>query len=621
MSVRRAILLFQEFLEHRYLPAALAVLAMVFSIPALWSGWGPMDDLRHRAKLLSPSESAERLTSTGLVPENPGELSTVLSDMHTIARSADDFDMLSNYGVLPWWTQQNYRASNWRPLDSFTHWLDYRLFPDCSALIHLHNLLWFAAVILLVTLLYRRLTGPAWVAGLAALMYLLDDINYLPAMWIANRHLLISLVLTVSTLLAYHKWRTTGSLLAAVTAHLCLFCSLLVSEGSVAIFAYLFAYAVFLDHGNWTRRALSLVPAVLIIVLWRIIYSSLDNGAYGSGFVIDPIREPLHYVSAVFGRGPLLLFALLGGPPAETFTFIRDNLRLPYWFAAVGYLFLMFVVLWPLLRSSKQARFWLTAMILSVLPICATLPMNRNLLFAAIGGFGLIARFIYFIAAEFGRQNRPRLWRYCAWVFCVFLLLAHVLFAVVGRIVTPKMVEFVHGEFHSTIRLGELQGVENQDLIVVNAPNPFSLFFLPTYRVHYGQPLPRAIRALSPGFGPLEVIRESENRLLLRAKWGNLLCCEQKHPFHFVYLYRDFNVGFRDRRFPMHMGERVVLPRLTIEVKEVDTDNLPTTVLVSFETPLEDSSLRWLVWNWDRKCYEPFVLPRPGEKVTIKGPF
>ena len=580
-----------------------------------------MDDLRHRAKLVEPSGLPPGLHNTGLVPENSGQLFTILSDLHTVVRTRDDFEKLRNYGLLHWWTQQDYLSSHWRPVDSFTHWLDYRLFPDSSVMIHVHNLLWFSAVIFLVTIFYRQLIKPLWVAGLAALLYLLDDSNFLPAMWIANRHLLISLALAILTLLAYHRWRTTNSPAAALVSHLCLLCSLLATEGGVATFAYLFAYAVTVDRGSWVRRALSLVPAVLIVVLWRVVYNALGNGAYGTGFIIDPVREPLRYAGAVLERGPILLFAQWGGPPSETFSFVRDALRMPLWLSAVVFLILVIVVLWPLLRQNRLARFWLTAMLLSTLPICATLPMNRNLLFVAIGAFGLMAQFIGSLLVKEKWLPKTHPWRVSAWAFCIFFLLAHVLYPGPGRIITQQMIDFIHKEFKSTMKVGELDGVENQDLIIVNAPNPFSLFFLPTFRAHKQQSLPRSIRALAPGFGPIEVIRTGEKTVLLRAKSDNLLSCPQGHDFHFVYFYKHFNKGFRDERFPMHVGDKVVLPSLTIEVVDVDSNNLPTEVLFSFAVSLDDPSLRWLMWDWDEELYAPFLVPAIGQKSEIVGPF
>lgn len=618
--LRKPFLLLSAALQNRHLPVLLAALAILLMLPVLKKGLGAMDDLRLRVKLLDPSQLPERLHETGMVPEDSGKLSTVLSELHTFARTQDDVKKLKEYGTLPWWTCDSFKFSNWRPLDSFTHWLDYRLFPDSSAMMHTHNLLWFAAVIFLVTILYRKLMVPAWIAGLAALLYLLDDSNYYPVMWIANRNLLLSLVFAILTLLAHHRWRQQRSLAAAIIALFCLLASLLSNEAGIATFAYLFAYALILDRASRKQRILSLAPAFFLIAFWRIIYNALGHGAYSSGYIIDPGREPLHFASAVLVRGPIMLMAQWSCLPADMFSFIFRREQIDAWLLSVGFSALVFIILLPLLRKNRVARFWFTAMLLSVLPICATNPMNRNLLFVAIGAFGLIAQFIAGVLAKENWLPKSRLRRVPAKALLIIFLLSHVVLAGAGRIAQPKTIEFIQSRFESTMQIGSPPDLENQDLIVVNAPNPFSFIYISTFRAHQGQSLPRAIRILAPGFSPLEITRTDENTLLLEARSGNLLSYQKRVGSPFVYFYKHYNDAFRDKRFPLRPGKKVVLPRLTVEVIAVDNNGQPTKASFRFAVSLDDSSLCWLQWNWKKNSYEPFKVPAIEESSHIAGP-
>lgn len=621
MTKEKLLTVSRQVLEHRKLPVIMACLAVAVSAPAMFTGWGPMDDLRHRAKLVDPSTLPERLHEIGLVPDNSGQLGTVLTEMHTINRTREDFDKLRDYGIMHWWTQEDYRASNWRPVDSFSHWLDHRLWPDSAALMHAQNIVWFTAIVLLVTMLYRRLIGLGWVAGLAALMYVLDDSNYLPALWIANRCLLISLVFALLCMLAYHKWRSSGSVLAAVGSNVFLVASLLASEAGIATFAYLFAYAVALDRGSLLKRAASLVPAFVVIMVWRAIYSSLGNGAFGSGFVIDPGREPLTFMLEMLQRGPILLFAQLGGPPSETLTFMRESYR-PFLVAtAYAFLLMVLVVLWPLVRRDRLARFWLLAMLASVVPICATIPMNRNLLFVAVAAFALVGQFIGAWSSRESWLPSCKVWRTLAKTCFIVFVLAHIVLAVVGRVASPVTVSQTRAQFRATMDVGDLPGVQDQDLVIVNAPNPFSLFFMPPYRAHLGQPLPNGLRVLSPGFALIKVAREDQQTLRLRAESGNLFSGRQKRPFHVVYLYETFNEGFRHKNYPLRAGDVVEMPRMKVEVVEVDREGLPVEVVFRFAVPLDDASLRWLRWDWHDKTYIPFDVPEVGQEVYVKGRF
>jgi hypothetical protein len=71
----------------------------------------------------------------------------------------------------------------------------------------------------------------------------------------------------------------------------------------------------------------------------------------------------------------------------------------------------------------------------------------------------------------------------------------------------------------------------------------------------------------------------------------------------------------------MHAGDKVLLLPLAAEVVNVDGNNLPTEVLFSFVVPLDDPSLRWLQWDWDKEIYTPFLVPAIGQKCELIGPF
>jgi len=605
-------------LEHRYLPYFLALIGFVITLPAVRTGWEPADDLRHRVKLISSSRLPKRLFDLGLASEKSGKLSYVLSEQHTVVRTEDDVKKLKDYGALPWWTCEGFRFSNWRPLDSFTHWLDYRFYPNSSPMIHVHNILWLIAVIFLVTMLYHRLMIPGWIAGLAALLYLLDTSNYVPAAWIVNRNLLISVAFGILALLAHHRWRSDNSFSAAVLVVLFLLCSLLATEAGIATFAYLFAYAIALDRGHWIRRALSIAPAFLIVVGWRVVYSALGHGAYSSA-IVDPGREPIRYGGVVLERAPILLMGQWGWPASNVFNALSDQMQTQIWLIAVISIVSVFVLLLPLLLNNRIARFWFIGMLLSVLPICATLPANRNLLFMAIGSFGLIAQFI---AGIFCKQNWipiSRWWRLPALGLCVIFLLVHVVITSYERAYEPKRLTDAMDIARSTMQVGSPKGFEKQDLVAVSAP--ITLSYLPPFRIHKGKPLPQAIRILTPALRRLEVIRTDEKTLLIRAQSGNLFTCEERGKWHLAYFFKRLNDLVRHKGFSLRLGQKVVLPRLTVQVISVDNNGITREALCQFSIPLDDPSLYWVRWDWRNRTYVPFGVPDIGESTEIAGPF
>ena len=611
-------------LESRYAPLVIAGIAAVMMLPALNAGL-IQDDLLHRIRLVKPAQLHGELSGTGLNDPNAGNLSTALSDMYSLTRTQQTTDKLKEAGLCPWWTARGLRIANWRPLDSFTHWLDYRLFPDSPRLMHLHNIIWFTAVIFLVSILYRRFIAPIWMATLAALLYTFDDSNHFPAMWIANRNLLLALFFSIITLLLHDKWRRHHSLAAGIAAPFTLLLSLLSTEAGIATFAYLFAYALIIDRQSRIQRICSLVPAFVVIVAWRAVYSALGYGAAESGFLIDPGRELLRYAGAVMERAPILFSGQWGGTPAEMINFFSGYVGAWYLFASVLYLALILLVFLPLLRKDRVALYWFTGMSLCVLPICATSPMNRNLLFVAIGAFGVMAQFIGGLFTWENWTLRSRFWRVPAWILCVTLIFVHGGFAVVSRARTPKMVSFIFNTFYSTIKVDPAGNLKDKTLVVVNAPNPFLFIGLPVLRDYWSQLLPAKTRLLVPGYNPLKITRTGEKTLLVSSRAGSLLANPSGKDFkpNFVYFYHELSSLFRPKDLPFKAGQKIELSDMSAQVIGIDAGGQPTAVQFSFNVPLDDPSLLWLQWHWKKSgfgYYSTFEVPPTPDELNLDGP-
>ncbi len=606
-------------LSWRYLPVALAIMGIVFSLPALKTGF-LTDDFMQRAVLVGPSPMTDRLAEVGLAPEGSGRLGPVLADLYVATSPEQNLEPLRDYGALPWWTCEDYRVAFWRPLASFTYWLDYRLFPASPRLMHLHSILWFAAVVFLAALLYRRYIDAAWIAGLAGLFFVVDDSTYFPTMWLANRNLLVCLVFALMTLIFYDRWRRDGWGPGLVAAPLCLFASVLSAEAGIATCAYLFAYEVTLGRGRWTRRFVALLPSVAVILLWRLLYNRLGYGAAGGGFYYDPVREPIGYALVVLKRVPFLLAGQWTTLPPELHSFM------PLWSTILIWSIMTLVVIGfpllmrPFLRSHARARFWLLGMYLSALPFCATIPMGRSLAFVAVGAFGLIAEFVaganrqaHWMPQGWWRVN-PILW------LATFFIFAHGPFALLFRILAPGTAATMEEEAAKVTQTGDAGNLARQDLVVVNAPNPSAFLYEPYIRAEQGRPVPRSVRMLAPGFGEVQVVRTAPRQLLVKSVADSLFDCQRGGRPDFVYFYRYLS-DVRGPGHPLKAGQRVTLPGMTAQVQQVDDRGFPVEVTFEFDVPLEDASLRWLWWDWDEDVYRPFDLPPVGGTARLVGPF
>ena len=72
---------------------------------------------------------------------------------------------------------------------------------------------------------------------------------------------------------------------------------------------------------------------------------------------------------------------------------------------------------------------------------------------------------------------------------------------------------------------------------------------------------------------------------------------------------------YRGTNCPMQAGDEVALRGLTVEVLEVSQAGMPLEARFRFAAPLEDDSLRWLIWR--DGDYVDFTPPPIGEHVIL----
>jgi hypothetical protein len=459
-------------------------------------------------------------------------------------------------------------------------------------------------------------------AGLAGLLFVLDDFTYFPAMWIANRNIFLSLFFGILCILWHHRWRKSGSRAHALISIIFLIGSLLSAEAGIATCAYLFAYAATLENGDVRARAYSLTPAILVTIAWRLIYNMLGHGASGGSFYLDPSLEPMRYAWAMLIRGPILLMREWSRISADTFSCVPVSTQIILWPIVVVLLVGIMILIWPLLKTNRHARFWAVGMHLSVLPICATMPMNRNLLWVGIGACGLVGHFIggYVAKEEWIPQKRFK--RFLTTMLFISLIVVHLPIALLVRIASPFTTTIMLNMVKETMAVNSSDDLDGKQLIVVNAPNPASFFYMPYAKAYEGKQLPQAIRVLSPAFSELEVTRIDDKTLKIRAKCGNLLTCKPDRwlDVDVVYMLEAIS-SVRSNGNGFHKADQIELPGMTVEIVELDDKSLPVAVIFKFDVSLDDKSLAWVQWSWKKDQYFPFEVPKIGQKAKISGPF
>jgi hypothetical protein len=579
----------QYLLGSRFLPGVAALLATALTLPALGVGW-VLDDYYHRAVLLDAPPFREMFGP-------PNEMFRFFrGDPERTGRMMD-------FGLFPWWTYKGLKAEFLQALTVLTHRLDYWLWPDSPSAMHAHSLLWFAMLVFLTACLYRRILTPPWLAGVAALLFAMDSAHGTPAGWLANRNSLVAGCFGVLTLIFHDQYRRDGQRIRFVPAMLAFTAALLAKEEGIATCAYLFAYALFLDPAGRWRGGLALVPYLGVVILWRTLRAAEGYGVWDIGLYVDPLNDPMRFAAAVGQRLPVLLLAQLGAPPSDVAVLLSPAAQTVLCWSAVVFLALFFFVTAPILRNNRSARFWAVGMLLSAIPVCATFPMDRLLTFVGIGAFGLIAQILRAVFDPASRQTVPLRFRKPAFVLGLFLIVVHGVIAPIAlpfRTGNPLGPRSLMESFEVKTPLPP--AVQEQSLVIVNAPSALHACSLPIQRGLNGLPMPRYTRVLASGMPSVRIHRPNANVLVVRPEKG--------------YLDWIADRLFRSEQHPLSVGEKVELAGMTVEIAVLTADGRPAEAAFRFAVPLEDASLRWLCYR--DKAFEPFALPAVGESVEIR---
>lgn len=566
-----------------------AVLAFVLTAPALGTGY-QIDDWLHHLKL-SEEMSVLNMESA------PSEM------FEFIDGDPSHTSQLMQLGFLPWWTLDTLKLSFWRPVTVLTHIADHALWPDSFFLMHLHSLLWYVAAVVMAGVFYRKLLAPIWAAGLAVLLFAIDDGHAMPAGWLADRNACIALFWGLVALWSHIKWREDNRSEWLTLAVFSLGVSLLAKESGIAACAYLLAYAVFLDTGRLMTRVISMLPYAGTVLLWRLVYRALGHGITGSAAYIDPLLSPGDFLQQTFFRLPVLFLGQWGLPPSDVHFVLPTGGQWLLWAAGV----LLFVVLAatfaPMFRYDARIRFWALGMGLSFFPACAAFPMDRLLLWPGIGAFGLLGQYLY------ARSERREMWaqagfaRLFAPLVTFLLITVHVVLApllmpmrILGFATLGDAIE------EATVTAPLPEDIENRTLIIANAPNIVftSCFFV--VRAGLDLPVPDRLRTLSAN-GSLpeahQLSRVDERTVRVRPKNG----------FRW-FLVRDFN-------HPFKRGEVIDLGDVTVEITAFDSQGFPSEVVYRFDRSIDDPRYVWLVYKARLNQYVPFLPPPVGQTYTL----
>lgn len=580
----------RRLLASRWICGVAALLALALTLPSLGNGLG-IDDHLLRARVVEDRWTAARSAHDLFVFANPDHTGELAAQMAS--------------GEISWWATPELRWGFMRPLPALLHHAELSTFGrGGAAWMHLHSVLWMAALAAAVALLYRRMFGATWIAGLAAVLYAIDDGHGFAVGWLSNRGAVIGACFAVLALIAHDRWCRNRWRPGAVLGPLALAVALVCSEQMVAIAGYLIAYEVVLHRVALRQRIAAFAPYGMLIVAWYVIRATLGYGSFGTGSYTDPIGEPIAFVGAALQRIPILAHSQLGPLPADLWEvwFVRQGLGWLMVAIGVAVLAILGLVFARLLRTDPIARFWALGAGLALVSVCGAHPNDRHLLLVGVGGSALIARFLAAWLERHDPEQRSLLPRRGATVAAILLFAIH---AVLAPIALPIRARIPGSVSRGVERIDALvpsdAALASQDLVIVSVPFKYLCNFASVVRRSNGGVSPRRWRCLGVSPDDVVVTRPDTHTLVLRPANG------------YLRFFEDTNV--RARRFSFAVGDRVELLDLSIGLRDVTPDARPQEIEVRFAVPLEDPSLRWVVWH--DGAYRAFTPPAVGGSMTI----
>lgn len=512
--------------------------------------------------------------------------------------------MQKSSGTMPFYADDEMKVSFFRPLASLSHCIDYRYFDGQTGFFHAQNLFWFALTITAAFFFYRRTLSVPFAAGLATLFFAVDEGNGKVVGWIANRNMLMATSFGLLALVLHDRARREGCRKSGWAAPFAFAISLLSAEAGIATLAYLVSYALFLDEGPWKARLRSLVPHALLLIPWQAAYLYIGHGQTGSAFYTNPLTHPFAFAANVYERAPILLYSILGGSSADFFPLVGQDERQKWWLVALAVSATTALVLAPMVRKGRQLRFLAAGLLLSIVPACGTFPGDRLLMFASVGGMGLMAQFI---ADVFEPTALPTSWahRFVAYPLAGWFALAHGFIAPLLKPIRSTEIARIESDIHAVSKSLFRDAEPGHAVVALTAgENMFSCSFATFLARTHGYGRGVGAQCLSATTRPVSMIRIAPNRVVVRPEGG---------------FFDPLKEPFWNADKPMRPGHKLDLGWLKITITEVSDRGEPLEAVFHFHRSLDDPEFHLRYLDTERMTFVDAPVPLVGGKLVIEN--
>lgn len=546
--------------------------------------------------------------NTGLFDDDLWQRRFVLDHLHGARQDpwwnmfgsphAEELHDMIRFGVLPWWTSEHFQLSFFRPLAVATHYLDYRFWPDCPALMHLQNVAIYALLCLGVSRLYARMLGAGATATVASILYALDDTHLEAVAWLSARNSIMTALFCTLSLTAFDaaavKHHKKQALLASALLALAHFSS----EGAVAVWAYVIGRIVCerSTFAHPARTALSLgatVTASFSIFTHLARYRVVGSGAY-----IDPRVRPAEFASVVPERLVELMREQFGAPRWLSDWVAGTPLELPLQVATLFTLSVLAALAGGRFRRDSRLQSLGVGMLGSAIIVCGVRPEPRLLLMVGVGAHALLAVALTTAMHAVRQRSRPT-GRLIALLAGGIALLLH---AVAPLFASATVSEWYRSRHRNYAQAAASMQIDPSDstrtVVILQAPSYFDALSTCMYRVELGLPSWRSVHIVGVSQGRVKMRRTEEQAVVLEPEHG--------------YLLEKTSQQARSPDEPFVAGEVTVLDQLAVVVEAVTPTGRPRRLRLELGANYEDR-LRFLTWNPSRQTFDRVAMPPIGE--------
>ncbi len=491
-------------------------------------------------------------------------------------------------GILntDWFAPDNMRWHFFRPLASLVHAFQFRFFGNSPWIMHFFLALLYSLLIFMCAKLLLRFSSSSIAIGIAILIFAIDDIHSYSSGWISQYNTMLCCVFGIFAFLMHDRWRSRKSAAGLLLFIAGFVLALLSSEGGLALMGYVVAYALFMEPGTKRNKAMSLIPGALIAVGYLVFYFSQHFGTKCNMAYLSPMDNPALSIYTIVTN--TLIFSLSQVLSIAPVTAVLQNTGLAGTGAAIVLCIWILYVFRKFFLANKTAAFYCTGMVLSIMPFTLGFISDRLLLWAGLGGAGLIGELLTARSAATGKTQR---------IFAKTFLFTN---TVVSLIFFVPMLFMLWSFANSAMDLEKT--VSREDTILLNSSNGFAFMYAPVFRCEKGKEWPEHFYYLYCGADTMLVKRTGERTLQVSIAKG--------------WMADTYSRSRRSKEYYFKQGDTFNLQLMTAVIEQVTPDGRPLRVNFTFNK--DPSEFEWLKWN--KKEPEECELPAIGEEMWLAAP-